>query len=452
MKWCQKWGSNPRPRWRTATDLFNTTPEANDSREEDTRTSHDHRDHGRFSYRRNLPEFKSRNSDTFEKKRYRSRSDKEKSQKEGTERYNRQGKIANLDESVFILELHREPIESCPDRNFIHVFKTNFKLFNPWFHEKACPPHKPWTRSEGIIPGRRAIESNVKETMRKKLYLRKMASWVVSFGIIVALFLASANAQLSATYYDKLCPNALSIIKSEIKKVLSNEPRMGASILRLHFHDCFAQSQLEATCSGVVSCADILIVAARDSVVQLGGPTWTVPLGRRDSTTSNKIDANANIPSPTSTLSNLSSLFQAQGLSTKDMVALSGAHTIGQARCTVIRNRIYNDTDIDSTYVKSPQSNCPSDKSGNRNLSPLEDVSPTVFDNNYYKELTKKKGLLHSDQELFNGGSTDSLVTTYSNDENTFFKDFAAAMVKMGNISPLTGSNGEIRKNCRKAN
>ncbi|KAH9314465.1 hypothetical protein KI387_023092 [Taxus chinensis] len=313
-----------------------------------------------------------------------------------------------------------------------------------------------------------------------------MASWVVSFGIIVALFLASANAQLSATYYDKSCPNALSIIKSEIKKVLSNEPRMGASILRLHFHDCFAQgcdgsllldgssgektagpnshsargfktidaikSQLEAACSGVVSCADILTVAARDSVVQLGGPTWTVPLGRRDSTTSNKIAANANIPSPTSTLSNLSSLFQAQGLSTKDMVALSGAHTIGQARCTVIRNRIYNDADIDSAYAKSLQSNCPSDKSGNRNLSPLEDVSPTVFDNNYYKELTKKKGLLHSDQELFNGGSTDSLVTTYSNDENTFFKDFAAAMVKMGNISPLTGSNGEIRKNCRKAN
>ncbi|KAH9314784.1 hypothetical protein KI387_023411, partial [Taxus chinensis] len=61
----------------SSTNLFNATPEANDSREEDTRTSGDHQDHGRFSYHRNLPEFKSRNSDTFEKKRYRSSRERE---------------------------------------------------------------------------------------------------------------------------------------------------------------------------------------------------------------------------------------------------------------------------------------------------------------------------------------------------------------------------------------
>ncbi|KAH9305833.1 hypothetical protein KI387_010237, partial [Taxus chinensis] len=80
---------------------------------------------------------------------------------------------------------------------------------------------------------------------------------------------------------------------------------MGASLLRLHFHDCFVngcdgsilldgsasltgektaqpnansargfdvidtiKTQVEATCSGVVSCADILAIAARDSVVE----------------------------------------------------------------------------------------------------------------------------------------------------------------------------------------
>ncbi|KAI3874107.1 hypothetical protein MKX03_029783, partial [Papaver bracteatum] len=52
--------------------------------------------------------------------------------------------------------------------------------------------------------------------------------------------------------------------------------------------------------------------------------------------------------------------------------------------------------------------------------------------------LVSKKGLLHSDQELFNGGSTDAQVTTYSNDNPTFLIDFAVAMVKMGNLSPLT--------------
>ncbi|GLJ58392.1 hypothetical protein SUGI_1445940, partial [Cryptomeria japonica] len=86
------------------------------------------------------------------------------------------------------------------------------------------------------------------------------------------------------------------------------------------------------------------------------------------------------------------------------------------------------------------------------NLSPLDLQTPTTFDNNYYKNLRSQKGLLHSDQQLFNGGSADSQVKTYSTNQNTFFTDFAAAMVKMGNISRLTDSNGKIRKNCRKPN
>lgn len=62
------------------------------------------------------------------------------------------------------------------------------------------------------------------------------------------------------------------------------------------------------------------------------------------------------------------------------------------------------------------------------------------------------RGLLHSDQELFNGGSQDGLVRLYSSNFRAFVNDFINAMVKMGNISPLTGSNGEIRKNCRVIN
>lgn len=135
------------------------------------------------------------------------------------------------------------------------------------------------------------------------------------------------------------------------------------------------------------------------------------------------------------------------------MVALSGAHTIGQARCTNFRARIYNDTNIDSAFAKSRQSTCPrTTGSGDNNLAPLDVKTPTYFDSAYYQNLISQKGLLRSDQQLHNGGSTDSLVETYSKNTKTFFKDFAEAMVKMGDIRPLTGSNGEIRKNCRVAN
>ncbi|KAJ0979232.1 hypothetical protein J5N97_014706 [Dioscorea zingiberensis] len=304
------------------------------------------------------------------------------------------------------------------------------------------------------------------------------------------LLLGSSSAQLSTNFYSSSCPKLLSTVKPVVQSAINNEKRIGASILRLFFHDCFTngcdaslllddtssftgekgsnanknsargfevidkiKTAVENACPGVVSCADILTIAARDSVVILGGPNWNVKLGRRDARTASISVANNNIPAPTSSLSQLMSKFSAQGLSSKEMVALAGAHTIGQARCTSFRGHIYNDTDIDSSFAKTRQGSCPkASGSGDNNLAPLDLQTPTTFDNNYFKNLVNKKGLLHSDQQLFDGGSTDSQVRSYSNNPSTFFSDFAAAMIKMGDISPLTGSSGEIRKNCRKTN
>ncbi|KAI9116237.1 hypothetical protein K1719_013167 [Acacia pycnantha] len=65
----------------------------------------------------------------------------------------------------------------------------------------------------------------------------------------------------------------------------------------------------------------------------------------------------------------------------------------------------------------------------------------------------EKKGLLHSDQALFNGnGSTDAMVTQYALNPRAFYKGFASSMIKMGKINPLTGNQGQIRTNCRKVN
>ncbi|KAK6135728.1 hypothetical protein DH2020_030508 [Rehmannia glutinosa] len=261
----------------------------------------------------------------------------------------------------------------------------------------------------------------------------------ITLGILL-VFLNSSSAQLSANYYSKSCPNLFTTVKSVVHSAIQNEARMGASLL------------LEKACPGVVSCADILAVAARDSVVILGGPDWNVKLGRRDSRTASRSAANNGIPAPTSNLNALISRFNALGLSTKDLVALSGSHTIGQARCTSFRARIYNESNLDTSLAQTRRGNCPrATGSGDNNLAPLDLQTPTKFDNSYFKNLVNRRGLLHSDQQLFNGGSTDSIVRTYSNSPNTFESDFAAAMIKMGDISPLTGSKGEIRKNCRRS-
>ncbi|KAJ4970110.1 hypothetical protein NE237_003209 [Protea cynaroides] len=312
----------------------------------------------------------------------------------------------------------------------------------------------------------------------------------LTFSLLLLLLVGSSSANLSTKFYSKSCPKLEPTVKSVVQSAISKEKRIGASVLRLFFHDCFVngcdgsillddtssftgeknaapnrnsargfnviddiKTAVEKVCPGVVSCADILATASRDSVVILGGPCWNVKLGRRDSTTASQAAANNSIPPPTSSLSNLISKFKAVGLSTEDMVTLSGAHTIGQARCTNFRARIYNETNIDSSFAKRKQGSCPRPSgSGDNNLAPLDLQTPTSFDNDYFNNLIKKKGLLHSDQQLFNGGSTDSIVRKYSNNPSTFNSHFIKAMIKMGDISPLTGSSGQIRKNCRKVN
>lgn len=113
------------------------------------------------------------------------------------------------------------------------------------------------------------------------------------------------------------------------------------------------------------------------------------------------------------------------------------------------------DTTMDADMVSDLQQLCPSTDDGNRTTS-LDRNSTDLFDNNFFKNLRVGKGLLSSDQLLYTGdeaaSTAKSLVEKYSSNSSLFNLDFANSMIKMGNISPLTGSNGEIRKNCRVVN
>lgn len=42
--------------------------------------------------------------------------------------------------------------------------------------------------------------------------------------------------------YTDRCPEAEAIIFSWVEKAVSEDPRMAASLLRLHFHDCFVNA------------------------------------------------------------------------------------------------------------------------------------------------------------------------------------------------------------------
>ncbi|XP_039066807.1 cationic peroxidase 1-like [Hibiscus syriacus] len=306
--------------------------------------------------------------------------------------------------------------------------------------------------------------------------------------IIVLSSLSTKAFSLSPYYYQNICPQALPTIKKVVQAAVYKERRMGASLLRLHFHDCFVngcdasilldpsstidseknsrpnqnsargfevideiKAEVDKICGRpVVSCADIVAVAARDSVVALGGPSWKVLLGRRDSTTASRTQADADLPAPLMDLPALINNFKNQGLNERDLVALSGGHTIGFAQCFTFRNRIYNATNIDPVFAENRRATCPR-TGGDTNLAPL-DPTPARFDNAYFNNLVKQRGLLISDQALFSGGSTDDLVNTYRLYPHVFWNDFAKSMIKMGNLKPLTGNQGQIRTNCRTVN
>lgn len=107
---------------------------------------------------------------------------------------------------------------------------------------------------------------------------------------------------------------------------------------------------------------------------------------------------------------------------------------------------------LDASAAAVLRQRCPR-SGGDQNLFFLDHVTPFKFDNQYYKNLLANKGVLSSDQVLLTGSpATADLVKLYAANQDIFFQHFAQSMVKMGNVSPLTGASGEVRTNCRSVN
>ncbi|KAK9133532.1 hypothetical protein Scep_013060 [Stephania cephalantha] len=315
--------------------------------------------------------------------------------------------------------------------------------------------------------------------------------FLLQVSVIVLFALSSANAKgLSAKYYSKTCPSVEAIVKKTTTSFISRAPTLAAPLLRLHFHDCFvrgcdgsilvnstkhnqaeksalpnqflrgyqvvdaAKAALEKKCPGVVSCADILALVARDAVSAIKGPHWAVPLGRRDGRISKASEALNTLPTPFDNITTLIQEFRDKGLSVKDMVVLSGGHTIGTGHCFTFTDRLYNftgkgDTDpsMDPNYIAHLRKKCkPTD------ILPLAEMDPgsfKTFDSSYYTMVSKRRGLFESDAALLNNKETRAYVRLQASTHgSTFFRDFSKSMVKMGKIGVRTGKRGEIRKHC----
>ena len=121
--------------------------------------------------------------------------------------------------------------------------------------------------------------------------------------LLLLLLAGVSNGQLQVGFYSNSCPGAESTVASVVRQSGSADPTILPALIRLQFHDCFvrgcdasvlikggaggnnaevdnskhqglrgveiiegAKTQLEALCPGVVSCADIVVLAARDAI------------------------------------------------------------------------------------------------------------------------------------------------------------------------------------------
>ncbi|XP_075654387.1 peroxidase 24-like isoform X1 [Castanea sativa] len=317
-----------------------------------------------------------------------------------------------------------------------------------------------------------------------------------SFFIFIAVFglLGACHGRLRMHFYEESCPRAEEIVKEIIWNRVASNSTLPAKFLRMHFHDCFVRgcdasvlidstpnnlaekvaipnlslagfniidevkTELENTCPGVVSCADIVALAARDSVsYQFQWPIWDVLTGRRDGIISRESEALANIPSPFFNFTTLKQSFANKSLSVHDLVVLSGGHTIGVGHCKFFSNRLYNftgkndeDPSLNSTYAAFLKTQCKS-LSNNVTIVPMDPGSPLSFDNNYFNILKQNEGLFQSDAALLTDSEATYNVNELLNSQN-FFTEFAQSIMRMGAIQVLTGTSGEIRKNCSVVN
>ncbi|CAL9049851.1 peroxidase 18-like [Musa acuminata AAA Group] len=316
---------------------------------------------------------------------------------------------------------------------------------------------------------------------------------VSTFTLLLLPFLSPPVAsQLSSGFYSSSCPDVELLVKNTVRSAYEIDSTIPAKLLRLLFHDCIVQGcdgsvlvegngtersdpankslggfyvvesakrLLEFWCPGTVSCADILVLAARDAVELTGGPSVVVPLGRRDGAVSSAASVRPNMVDTTFTVDQLAQRFSSKGLSMDDLVILSGAHTIGSAHCTAFSDRFTQlsdgtmvpaDASLERNYAMQLARKCPAGASDSVTTS-NDPVTPSLFDNQYYGNLLAKKGLLQSDSVLVADARTKSTVEALSRSQDAFFASWAKSFVKLSTIGVKTGNEGAIRFLCASA-
>ncbi|KAM3285699.1 L-ascorbate peroxidase 3 isoform X1 [Capsicum chacoense] len=154
-----------------------------------------------------------------------------------------------------------------------------------------------------------------------------------------------------------------------------------------------------------ITYADLYQLAGVVAVEVTGGPTIDFVPGRKDSSSSPE---EGRLPDAKQGPPHLRDVFYRMGLSDKDIVALSGGHTLGRAHP--------ERSGFEGPWTKEP----------------------LKFDNSYFVELLKEDSedllKLPTDKALVEDPQFRRYVELYAKDEEAFFRDYAVSHKKLSEL------------------
>ncbi|KAL4596218.1 hypothetical protein ACB092_12G148700 [Castanea dentata] len=175
-----------------------------------------------------------------------------------------------------------------------------------------------------------------------------------------------------------------------------------------------------------VTYADLFQLASATAVEEAGGPKIPMKYGRVDVTGPEQCPEEGRLPDagPPSPADHLRNVFYRMGLNDKEIVALSGAHTLGRSR-------------PERSGWGKPETKYTKEGPGAPGGQSWT-VKWLKFDNSYFKDIKERRDedllVLPTDAVIFEDPSFKVFAEKYAEDQDAFFKDYAEAHAKLSNL------------------
>ncbi|XP_042033219.1 probable L-ascorbate peroxidase 6, chloroplastic/mitochondrial isoform X1 [Salvia splendens] len=175
-----------------------------------------------------------------------------------------------------------------------------------------------------------------------------------------------------------------------------------------------------------VTYADLFQLASATAIEEAGGPKIPMKYGRVDVSRPEQCPEEGRLPDagPPSPASHLRDVFYRMSLNDKEIVALSGAHTLGRSR-------------PDRSGWGKPETKYTKDGPGAPGGQSWT-AQWLQFDNSYFKDIKERRDedllVLPTDAVLFEDPSFKEYSEKYAADQDAFFKDYAEAHAKLSNL------------------